>query len=352
MISNSWHGSLNCPNSFTLTPLKKLTANPFLLFFPIFCLLNCSTNQTTQLEELSGDLIVHIENIVLQMPGRTSEGFVKPTAGQLNKWRNLIVLFLDGNLDEVQSIIDTEFPFYHLLRYRDTGFASGVYYLPEEKLPIEKGWGTYVLNSNPKRAICVQSPHPLYDINTHIETAGIFRRSGTLFFMMAGTHRCANFEVSQCDGTFRGCGGDRYPVSDMAHVVTSVFQVTHEVVSEYESQIYSFSIHGHNSPECEDVFISNGLGGGPKQILFDLEVNLKNTGLTVVVAGDSVSHCPLVGSTNVQGRFINGSAQPCTSPGVTPAGYFIHIEQSRLVRDNFSEYSKLIEAIRLTIKEK
>lgn len=144
----------------------------------------------------------------------------------------------------------------------------------------------------------------------------------------------------------------RYPVSDMAHFVASVFQVTHEAVSEYASQIYSLSIHGHNRPECEDIFISSGLSGGSKQILFDLKFNLKNTGLTVAVAGDSSSHCPLVGSTNVQGRFINGSAQPCTAPGVTPTGYFIHIEQSRLVRDNSSEYSKLIEAIRLTINEK
>ena len=144
----------------------------------------------------------------------------------------------------------------------------------------------------------------------------------------------------------------RYPVSDMAHFVASVFQITHEAVSEYASQIYSLSIHGHNRPECEDIFISSGLSGGSKQMLFDLKFNLNNTGLTVAVAGDSSSHCPLVGSTNVQGRFINGSAQPCTVPGVTPTGYFIHIEQSRLVRDNSSEYSKLIEAIRLTINEK
>ena len=219
-------------------------------------------------------------------------------------------------------------------------------------MPIGKGWGTYVLNSNHERAICVQSPHPLYDINTHIEATEIFRRSGAFFFMLAGTHRCANSEATQCDGIFRGCGAVRYPVSDMAHFVASVFQVTHEAVSEYASQIYSLSIHGHNRPECEDIFISSGLSGGSKQILFDLKFNLKNTGLTVAVAGDSSSHCPLVGSTNVQGRFINGSAQPCTVPGVTPTGYFIHIEQSRLVRDNSSEYSKLIEAIRLTINEK
>ncbi|MCH8956725.1 hypothetical protein IIA28_15605 [candidate division KSB1 bacterium] len=48
----------------------------------------------------------------------------------------------------------------------------------------------------------------------------------------------------------------------MAHFVTSVFQVTHEAVSEYEDQIYSLSIHGHNRPECEDIFLSSGLSDG------------------------------------------------------------------------------------------
>ncbi len=98
---------------------------------------------------------------------------------------------------------------------------------------------------------------------------------------------------------------NRYPVSDMAHFVTSVFQVTHEAVSEYEDQIYSLSIHGQNRPECEDIFLSSGLSDGSKQILFDLKSNLKDSGLTVAVAGDSSSNCPLLGSTNVQGRFVN-----------------------------------------------
>ena len=88
-------------------------------FFSITCFLNCSTNQITEIEELSGDLVAHIESIARQMPGRASEGFVKPTASQLNNWRDLIVLFLDGNLREVQSIINAEFPFYRLLRYKD-----------------------------------------------------------------------------------------------------------------------------------------------------------------------------------------------------------------------------------------
>ena len=303
--------------------------------------LNCSTNQTTQIEELSGDLAAHIDNIVRQMPGRASEGFVKPTAGPLNNWHDLVILFLDGNLREVQSIIDTEFPFYRLLRYKDTGIDDRIYYVLEENLPVRKGWGTYVLNPNQKRAICVQSPHPLYDINTPIEAAEIFRRSGSLFFMLAGTHRCANSEPTQCDGTFRGCGEDRYPVSDMAHFVTSVFQVTHEAVSEYEDQIYSLSIHGHNRPECEDIFLSSGLSDGSKQILFDLKSNLKDSGLTVAVAGDSSSNCPLLGSTNVQGKFVNGST--LYRAGRYGDRFFIHIEPSRLVRDNFSEYSKLIE---------
>ena len=54
---------------------------------------------------------------------------------------------------------------------------------------------------------------------------------------------------------------------------------------------------------------------------------------------------PLTGGTDVQGRFSNGSPDPCTQAASGVTGQFIHIEQSRLVRTNFVEYSKLIAAL-------
>jgi len=142
--------------------------------------LNCSTNQTTQIEELSGDLAAHIDNIVRQMPGRASEGFVKPTAGQLNNWHDLVILFLDGNLREVQSIIDTEFPFYRLLRYKDTGIDDRIYYVLEENLPVRKGWGTYVLNPSAQFVFKVHIP---YMTSIHLSRRRKFSDVPGLFFL-------------------------------------------------------------------------------------------------------------------------------------------------------------------------
>ncbi len=213
-----------------------------------------------------------------------------------------------------------------------------------------KGWGMFVINPDFKRQIAIELPHVVYDINTHIEGADIFRRTASRFLVMAGTHRCANSELSPCDGSFTGCGGQRYPVSDMAHFTASPFQVTHETIFENLEQVYAFSIHGHSRGDCEDIFLSNGRSEGSSSLLFNIKAGLLAAGgVSVGIAGDGISLCPLVGSTNVQGRFSNGSSQPCTQAASSANGWFIHVEQSRRVRETFSLYSKLIDAINAKI---
>jgi hypothetical protein len=71
--------------------------------------------------------------------------------------------------------------------------------------------------------------------------------------------------------------------------------------------------------------------------------------IVVSVAGDGTSTCSLIGSTNVQGRFTNGSPQPCYTPASSNNGRFIHAEQLRRVRDNYEIYSKFIDAINQAI---
>ncbi len=40
----------------------------------------------------------------------------------------------------------------------------------------------------------------------------------------------------------------------------------------------------------------------------------------------------LCGTTNVQGRHLNGASQPCTEAAASASGRFIHLEQSAAVR--------------------
>jgi hypothetical protein len=229
-----------------------------------------------------------------------------------------------------------------------------MYYLLREKHPVTKGWGTYIFNTAHRRELAIEMPHPWYDTNTYSEGTDIFRRTEAKFLLMAGTHRCANSAFSDCDGTTSACGGSNlpYPVSDMAHFTESVFQITHQEIIDSNPETYAISVHGHSNSSCEDIFLSNGRSNGSWPLLNSLKNSLLTSGgLTVAVAGDGTSVCPLIGSTNVQGRYSNGSANPCTQAASSTNGYFIHIEQTRFVRDNYQQYIKLIDALNTHIPE-
>ena len=297
--------------------------------------------------EQSGDLLSQVVLIRNNMPGSSSEGFVKPTATDLQRWRGLITTFVAGDYQQASDLVASNFPSYQLIHFTDTGLSNQTYYLLRESFPVTNGWGTVVVRPDFERNLCIESPHPVFDINTDTEGADIFRRTGARFFILAGTHRCANVEHSPCDGTTTACGDGAYHVSDPAHFVNATFQVTHETLVAGQPQLYTFNLHGNSSTSCEDLFLSNGRLAGPAHpILFNLKTNLlAQGGLTVAIAGVDASTCTLTGGDNVQGRFSNGSASPCSQAAATTTGYFIHIEQHRVVRDNVSEYAKLIHAI-------
>jgi hypothetical protein len=175
---------------------------------------------------------------------------------------------------------------------------------------------------------------------------------GALLFIMAGTHRCANEAHSPCDGASDVCGDGVYHESDMGHVTESVYQAAHEVFTARCPQGHAISMHGTVRPYCEDVFLSNGHETDSKQVLYSLRDHmLAAGGITVGVAGDGHSSCPLYGSTNVQGRLTNGSPDPCLQEVLATTGFFIHAEQKPRVRDSLSVYCKLIAAIQAVIPE-
>jgi hypothetical protein len=305
-----------------------------------------------QIPQVSGNLKSEIVTIGSNMPGSGSEGFVKPVSDTLMLWRVLINSLLDEQYLVADSLVQADFPFYQLYEYTDSGYLNRTYYLLREKFPVSRGWGTFIVNPNYRREIIIEIPHPKYDTNTHQEGIDVFRKTGSRFFMMSGTHRCTNSEESPCSGSSSVCGSPgSYRVSDMAHFVDAVFQVFHEEVVIRYPQLYAFNLHGHANGSCQDFFLSNGHATNSKPILFDLKNSLIATGgVTAAVAGDGSSTCPLIGSTNVQGRFSNGSPEPCTQAVSSTSGYFIHIEQSSYVRNNSPVYEKLINAINENIQ--
>jgi hypothetical protein len=306
----------------------------------------------SQIPQESGDLKNEIISITGNLPGSGSEGYVKPSLSNLNNWRVIISEMLDGEYLRADSLIQANFPYYELILFTDTGFQDREYYLLKEKIPIGKGWGTFIINPSFDREIVIEVPHARYDSNTNKEGIDVFRFTGSHYFIMSGTHRCANSEESVCSGTTSACGSSGpCRVSDMAHYEKALFQTLHEGVTIRNPQIYSINLHGHASSNCEDFFLTNGHATLSKPILFNLKSSLLTSGgVTAAVAGDGTSLCPLIGSNNVQGRFTNGSSEPCVQAASSTTGYFIHIEQSSYVRSNSSVYTKLIDAINANIQ--
>jgi hypothetical protein len=297
----------------------------------------------------SGDLLVEIGGIRDAMPGRESQGFDLPSPAELDDWRAVAGALLTHDFSAADSLVGADLSDYELVEFLDTGFQNRTYYLLREKLPVSRGWGTYMVNPVYDRSIMVQVPHPAYDLNTYEEGADLFRRTGSRFFLMAGTHRCASDVTSPCSGTTSACGDGTYHVSDVAHYTDSPFQAVHEVLDAGVRHLYVISLHGNGRSSCEDIFLSNGHASGSSALLYSLKnAVLAAGGLTVGVAGDG-SSCPLIGSTNVQGRVTNGSTDPCVTAASGNGGYFIHIEQHREVRENAGEYGKLIDAVNQTI---
>lgn len=297
---------------------------------------------TTVDRSVQGALRARIEAIQEAMPRRGSEGFVPPTSAELDRWRSVVKALLEGDTTSVDAQLAEHAPSYALIRFTEVDTGQP-YYLVQETPSVEKGWGAVVINPEPERDLAIHVPHPVFDLDTHREGVDVFQQTGARVLLLAGTHRCANQAASPCDGTSGVCGGGRYPVSDMAHAVMTPFQAAHEVFTERFPEMVTVSLHGNGRESCETVFLSNGVGEAVTPALRSLQQALSGRGVQVGVPGRSA--CPLVGSTNVQGRFTNGSPQPCTEAATRATGAFIHIEQRRAFREDPAAYGALTDAI-------
>ena len=188
------------------------------------------------------------------------------------------------------------------------------------------------------RPLIVGVPHASYDLETLSEGVAMFDQLDARALIASGTHRCAHADESGCDGTTSVCGEDdaAYRVSDMAHSGDTVFQVAHELLSDLFEEDRVVSLHGMAG---DGISVSNGT---TEPTDADSPEALLAAALTAAFPGEYVTVCNehdgatldlrLCGGTNVQGRYVNGSAAPCTQEPPGASHRFWHIEQSLDVR--------------------
>ena len=185
----------------------------------------------------------------------------------------------------------------------------------------------------------LEAPHPAYDSGTLDEAVVLFEQLQARVLLTSGTHRCASSEATECSGTSSVCTGltEAYRNSDAAHAVDTSFHVLHEALTIGFPDDLVVSVHGMSGAGAS---LSNGTDD---TITPSSPVARLAGALAVEFGGELITTCNdypgstvdsrLCGTTNVQGRHLNGSADACGSAADSASERFVHLEQSRDLRD-------------------
>jgi hypothetical protein len=224
---------------------------------------------------------------------------------------------------------------------------------------IEYPWGNVVVDLDwiTSKKLSFDCPHPMYDAETGEQGIRMLKGATARSWIVSGSHRMANNRtVGTCQPQYS------HYASDVAHSVNNCF---HSAVAAikfyYESVVHedytSIQLHGMGKTACGSIgtFLSHGScsvlpssssssssssnrSSSSSSSTNKIEILQKiaqtydtsDTGRHVVATNGS-GDCELCGSTNTQGRLINGIALEdiCDTFASTYNGRFIQIEQKR-----------------------
>ena len=280
-----------------------------------------------------------------QMPGSGSNGYRAPTPTELGAWRTVVQEMLQGSCGTTlpQSLagiasrrlfvdIENGKPYCVLMEILDAD-NNGI---------VDRGWGTFIVDSSAVREVSHQAPHPLSDLSTDAQAIEIFKDSDSRSFLMAGTHRDASTAASTCQSAYRA--------SDAAHNAATMYQAANEAALAFygAADWWAVQWHGMAASSCStvEVYISHGSTAAP--VAGDKHLELKAALLSshpawlVAVPGSGV--CSLNGTDNVLGRLLNGvpAANVCDTAASGYTGQFLHIEQD----PNFRASADWLPAVR------
>lgn len=309
---------------------------------------------------VQGELLPSITNVrgsgASANPADQRNEYVLPTPSQLGSWRVVFRSLLAGAWADAHVQAKTISSTYNVVRFLD-GPSQRTFYVLMEGLPGQipapvarpssvtiadpsdpsrRGWGTYVFNPQPRRAISLSAPHPKDDLETADEAVEAFVALEARTLFIAGADRDQNAALALCEQSSRP-----YLEADVAHTAESVFQMAFE--ETYASDLFTWHLQFHGNSTCTaDVFVSNGVIAAPP-LLRTLAANIRAASTTAAPSGpnltadvfESADDCPARGTDNVQLRFASGvpHASICAAGNVPAApSRFVHVEQRRDVR--------------------
>ena len=303
----------------------------------------------------TGDVLVEISAIISSMPGNSGNDFALPSTTDLDSWGSILHnLFAQNYTTAADTAANIN---YELVEFLDTTVTGHVtYYILRNT--ASNYWGTYVYNPNYCRSLVVQSPHPKKDYNTGKEGIYVFREAEAIFFCMSGTSRCNHTSYSSCSGTTSVCSGstENYRISDMAHILNTVFQSTTDSLFHAFSSSVFLQLHGFTKlPSDPFIILSNGTQITPPiDYIATFKTKLENEDSlfidSIKVAHIDLEWTRLRGFSNVQVRLVNSSVSPCDSNSTATNGRFIHMEQEKTrLRADSTGWKKVSNAIKGTL---
>ncbi len=281
----------------------------------------------------------------LNFPAAGSDALVAPNEDDRTSLTQVIHDLIDGNTVAESTLTG--------LNYKLTALTLDGQQIQALEDTSGEGGGTYLINQSSSSKLILEVPHPVFDTNTLAEGAFLFKNLKAKALLIAGTHRCANAAESACSGTTDACGANgAYRISDVAHHTGNLFHTAHKALHDKVANSIFISLHGFSAEEGDPtVIVSNGKTNKVGQFAF---VNQLDTALeTALGDGKTSASCNLVsdsweklcGTSNVQGRFTNGSVNECTEAPVGLTGRFIHLEQDATTRENESGWQAVADAL-------
>lgn len=305
------------------------------------------------LVKTTGNIETYMGNFIDGVPGDSGNNYKKPTSSQLDKWNDVVNAILNQNISE--AVLKSSVLNYQINEFTDTSITPNqVFYILEEKSVKENHWGMYVFSKTPSISnLVIQAPHIKNDINTGKQAVYCFKNNVAKAVFLSGTHRCNHSNFSSCSGTTTTCnsGSQSYRISDMAHNINTIFQETTEVLYTSVSNSVFIQLHGFGKKDTDTyVILSNGTRETPAiDYAFQIKEALINedSSLTFKLAHIDTDWTRLIGFTNTQGRFINGSSDPCSTSATATSGRFIHIEQEKSkLRENQDGWMKMSNSLK------
>jgi hypothetical protein len=189
------------------------------------------------------------------------------------------------------------------------------YALVVNERDTERAWGVYLVDLSTPVRLAVEVPHPNFDLGTERIGLALFRAVPGSILLVAGAHRRAD------DGA-----------GDVAHRTDSAF---HAVAAELaERDIPQVQVHGFHDDSLPDtdVVISPGAGKAGS-VIRRIAEGIGDADLRPCRSWER--NCGrLEGTRNEQGKVA-----------AEHDAVFVHLETSRSVRDDETQWNKLVRAV-------